>query len=700
MTSPVPVHRPRAVLLAAAALVLGHLALVLHGAARHSAAFDELFYAPAGYATLTTGDQRLNREHPPVMKLLAGAAWLGTGRDARATKGFAEAAEERFGYELIHGDGHGGVHGGGHGGGPPATTLLFRARLVVALLSAGTALLVFAAARRAARAFAVGASASNGPAAARTPRAADAAGLAALALYALDPLVISHAGLATLDAGAAAFTLAAALAYPGALRDGGARRVGAAGLATALALGTKFSTLPLLAGLAAIAALLASGRVPGAPRRPVLARRLGAVLLVAAAALAIVCLPEGPGFLARAFELQRAHAERGHPAFAFGQYATEGWWWYFPAAWAVKMPLPVLALSLAGVVAVVRRARHAPSAAATLLVTPALLALASLASPIAIGVRHLLPVVPFLAIAGGLGAADLGRVRPGRRLVRPGRLAVQPGRLVVGARRLLATAALAWLAIGTLAVHPHELSYGNELAGGPGGLARVLTDSNVDWGLGLPDLAAFVAERPTARLYLAYFGGGDPAAYGLRHYRWLPAANYAPRLQQDGPDPSGRELVAVSLSSLADPVTPGHATYAWLRARPPVAVAGRSLAVFDITGDADAHRRVAASALARGAPLAALGALRRAAEIFGAEGRWPEAARVCAEAERIRARATGALSAAERGAGGRGAGEPGAGAQGAGAPGAGAFSATATCREAAARAAATAGAATPPPSPR
>ena len=133
-------RRAAAGALAAAAL---HAVLVLHGASWHSAVFDEVVYPAAGYATLRTGEVRLNREHPPLMKLLTGAAWLGTGLPVTEAPGWNERDQWRFGRHLLY------------GAGQDAAALLFRARVPVALLSAALLLGVWGAS--ATSAYAVGA---------------------------------------------------------------------------------------------------------------------------------------------------------------------------------------------------------------------------------------------------------------------------------------------------------------------------------------------------------------------------------------------------------------------------------------------------------------------------------------------------------------------------------------------------------------
>jgi hypothetical protein len=58
-------------------------------------------------------------------------------------------------------------------------------------------------------------------------------------------------------------------------------------------------------------------------------------------------------------------------------------------------------------------------------------------------------------------------------------------------------------------IHPHELSYFNALAGGPVGGRKVLSDSNLDWGLDLKRLAAEMRRRGASKPTVAYFGGDD-----------------------------------------------------------------------------------------------------------------------------------------------------------------------------------------------
>jgi hypothetical protein len=142
----------------------------------------------------------------------------------------------------------------------------------------------------------------------------------------------------------------------------------------------------------------------------------------------------------------------------------------------------------------------------------------------------------------------------------------------------------------------------------------LLADSNVDWGQDLPRLAEEVHRLPLKRLYLGYAGSADPAAYALPYCR-IPSPGFAPPRYEDGPDPGGREWIAVSTTTLLDVMVEGHAAYRWLRERPMTRLVGTSIALYDVTGDAEAHRSLAATAVAFGDYEAAGPPLRRLVEL-------------------------------------------------------------------------------------
>jgi hypothetical protein len=327
--------------------------------------------------------------------------------------------------------------------------------------------------------------------------------------------------------------------------------------------------------------------------------------------LSAACLPAGPSAWWRAIELQRDHARAGHASWALGVQSVSCLPWYFPVAWLVKTPIPLLAASGAGVALVAARARRAPEVAVVVLGAPALLAVAAIASGICNGVRQVLPATPFLAVAGGAALAALWQGATGR---------------------AVALAAVGWMALSLLRVHPDAITFSNELAGGPARTWTRLTDSNVDWGQSLSQVAGALRGERVRTIWLDYFGTAWPPAHGLPDVRkvqdWrFRAGAVLPVARRDGPDPGGREIVAVSATCLVDAYVAEQDLHAWLRERTPWRWAGNAIALFDVTGDADAHRALARMAGRMRDPFTAAEALRRAAEIERDAGPGPLPAR-------------------------------------------------------------------------
>jgi hypothetical protein len=158
-----------------------------------------------------------------------------------------------------------------------------------------------------------------------------------------------------------------------------------------------------------------------------------------------------------------------------GEVSGAGFPLYFPAALALKLTTAsvvslgaaFIALGLA-LFRVLRGdgARLARLAASRTFLPAALggaYFLAAASSNVNIGVRHVLPAVPFLLVAAAGTARTLLWHRP---------------RLLAGL--LAGTVLLAGLEAG--ARLGHEISFGNLFAGGPSRVHLSLSDSNVDWG--------------------------------------------------------------------------------------------------------------------------------------------------------------------------------------------------------------------------
>jgi hypothetical protein len=159
----------------------------------------------------------------------------------------------------------------------------------------------------------------------------------------------------------------------------------------------------------------------------------------------------------------------------------------------VKTPLGALALWLAGAVAMLAVPRPRPAAPYVLIPTAVLFA-AAMTSVRDLGVRYVIFMPMFLAVA----AAGVAAIR--RRWA-----------------DLAVVVLVAYVAVSSMLTFPYYLPYSNEAFGGPADTHRNLHDSNVDWGQDLGRLADRLRQRyPGDRIWLVYKGSGVPSAYGIQ----------------------------------------------------------------------------------------------------------------------------------------------------------------------------------------
>jgi len=414
----------------------------------------------------------------------------------------------------------------------------------------------------------------------------------ALALFALDPNLIAHGSLITTDA--AAVTLSVATLYalyrwlvsPAQPADSWPRlrRFVLTGVLLGLAQLAKVSTLSLfpVVGLILLAQAWTHRRLPQA-----LVLSVGQFLILVAIAGVVIwagygfelSTVEGVPFRVPAgtqFTIYRSldeHYALGHPTFALGRVSNEGWWWYFPVAFLIKTPLPVLLLLTGSIVAGVELMAQRSAAPAwswlsslpvalTLGLFPVIYAAASLFSSVNIGYRHLLPLLPFLYI----GAAQILTRLPARRGA--------TGQI----RRAIGTLLMAWLTLGTVRTLPTPLTYFNELAGGPSGGYRYLVDSNLDWGQNLWELASWMAANGEEHIRYAHYSPANPEVYGI-DADFLPPDPRAVAFTPWRPEPG---LYAIGATVLQGPYAPDINTYAWFRAHEPDTVLGDALFVYRV----------------------------------------------------------------------------------------------------------------------
>jgi hypothetical protein len=200
------------------------------------------------------------------------------------------------------------------------------------------------------------------------------------------------------------------------------------------------------------------------------------------------------------FFFLKAHEVHGHSAFLFGQVRDRGGFWdFYLVGLLLKSPLSFLALLGIVIAALPGRRRGALDARALGAGLAALGALAlSTRLPVNIGLRHLLVVVPLLAIfiSGSVTALLEG--------------------LASRTRTAAAIVLGALLAAGAVTVErarPELFAYFNPLAGREPGHA--LIDSDLDWGQDFPLLVRELRERRIATAHYGFFGTMNPCGSGL-----------------------------------------------------------------------------------------------------------------------------------------------------------------------------------------
>ncbi len=191
-------------------------------------------------------------------------------------------------------------------------------------------------------------------------------------------------------------------------------------------------------------------------------------------------------YLAEVRAVREFYVANPLPQFLLGEFSQDGWPHYYLVAMAVKMTLPALALLL---IAIVRTRRFE---AVICLLFAALFLFVSAFSSLNLGIRHVLPIFPFLFAACAISVS-----------------------------RRITLVLVAAHALTALLAYPSYLSYFNPLIGSHRNADRVLIDSNLDWGQDLRRLAHWTRENDIDVIRVHYFGAGSlEHELGPRAVRW------------------------------------------------------------------------------------------------------------------------------------------------------------------------------------
>jgi 4-amino-4-deoxy-L-arabinose transferase-like glycosyltransferase len=399
----------------------------------------------------------------------------------------------------------------------------------------------------------------------------------ALVFFAFSPAVIAHFSLATVDGLATLMCFASAVAVVRWRTSPSWPRTLVVGLALGGFLASKFSAPPLV--LLALGVMTIGGRGKPTVR---IAKALTALIVATMAVWGtygwrvgpvtfrngslsgpyargnVVIVPvnrhlnrtvslPAPEFVA-ALDGVTQHSVRGQPTFFMGEAKKSGGWHrFFPVLVLLKWPLAVWLLAGAALVLGVAGKLAVRSEFALLMLWPLTFFSLAITTNLDVGDRYVLPVYPFLLLACA-AVWDVARTR--------------------SAARLLVVALVAWQAVDVFRYAPDYLSYFNVFVRPETAYTRV-TDSSLDWGQGLVALRAYQRAHANAAISLAYFGGVDPASYGIR-------------ARSLGEHDRVHGTVVVSATHLSGQYLQDPTAYRWLLEYPRTTILNHTLHVFEV----------------------------------------------------------------------------------------------------------------------
>jgi len=418
-----------------------------------------------------------------------------------------------------------------------------------------------------------------------------AAAIWAVLLFVNLPPILGHAGLATLDMACAASVAIALYALIRCLEDPAWPRLILLGGSLALAFLCKFSSIVFLGSCLLCAFVYVALRKRGAALRVVRWRRLllralivsGVAFVLLWAGYRFSCLPisgnrgvhptidrvfaKRPLLRSLAYKAIEApipltqfgwginevasHNAAGHDSYLFGEYRRTGWWYFFPVVVGVKTPIGFLILAGCGILAIVRGFRSSTWQQHLTVIFPVAIMLVCMRSRIDLGVRHILPIYPPLAVIGGYAMSEFFVLA--RRTSRA--ILVLPVMLVV------------WVMADSWMARPDYLAYFNQFAGAHP--ERILAESDLDWGQDLYRLSRRLRELGVDRVSIKYFGTAPLEKAGLPPYSILSA---------DVPTTHGYVAVSVRYLTL-EYATNG--SFAWLKGRTPQEIVGKSIYLYN-----------------------------------------------------------------------------------------------------------------------
>lgn len=537
-----------------------------------SGTVDEIAHIPSGYTYVKDQDFRLNPEHPPLAKAIAGASTVLAGLKGPESDWSWDAINQwEAGWYMIYESGNN------------PKEVFFWARLPMMLLMILLGYFIYKFAKE---------KLGNGVA------------LVVLSMYAFYPDILAHGRLVTTDIAAALGFVVAIYYFDKALEKRDTASTLIAGVAFGLAQLLKFSSFLLFFILLVLAVIKAMIDREKEIKNfwTLFWRNFKTYFWVCLFSVAVVwavyipftwhtppavehqliemnltsdprTLPlrnfehslennpvlRGLGHYILGMMLVVARVEGGNNTFIMGHLSDKSIPWYFPVAWLLKTPIPIIILFISSLVFLIVKwpAEKKEKWFLALMLAPFLVYwVFTLKGSLNIGIRHLIPTVPFVLLMIGFFLRK--NFTSGSKLW----------------LKIVIAILLIYLPVSTLLNYPNFIAYFNELTPKDQRYQR-LVDSSLDWGQDLLRLKQFADENKIDKIKVDYFGGSVPSYYMPQAVAWH--SEYGPT--------TGWMAVSATFYQSSKLVGPKEHkwSYEWLDDYQPVKVIGGSILVFHIT---------------------------------------------------------------------------------------------------------------------
>lgn len=212
-----------------------------------------------------------------------------------------------------------------------------------------------------------------------------------------------------------------------------------------------------------------------------------------------------PAEFVKGVTLVSRHALGGHGSYLLGQTSNTGWWYYFPLAIWYKTPLPFFIFLILTIVFWKKMKSKDIFEEMALIVSPFIFLVVSMTSKADLGVRHVLPVFPFLAVIASksINLIDFRTIKFFK---------VNMKRIIPA---LLFLLLVLWYLLSSISSYPNYLAYFNESACGPKGGYKILGDSNLDWGQDIFRIKTYLDQHQINNGFILYPWDGND---GLKYY--------------------------------------------------------------------------------------------------------------------------------------------------------------------------------------